>query len=60
MDVPGARLEGGDIVIDSDSGAFAGFLADPDRVILRFSGFDVIVPDEVAQSLLAALLERFG
>ncbi len=60
MEVPGARLEGGDLVIDAGTVEFAGFLAEPDRVILRFPDFDVIVPDDAAESLMVALLERFG
>lgn len=49
--LPGLRDEGGDIVIDSQEANFAGFVANPNRVILRFGGFDVYVSDEIAADL---------
>lgn len=55
---PGARLEGGDLVIDATSAEFAGFLAEPNRVLLRLSGFDVALPDDQAKKLCAALLAK--
>lgn len=57
---PGARLEGGDLVIDTSSAEMVGFLAEPDRVLLRFDGFDVVIPDATAHDLLRQLTAKLS
>lgn len=55
----GARIEGGDLVIDASSVEVAGFLSDPDRVMLRFGSFDVLIPDAAARQLREQLMRHF-
>ena len=50
-EIPGARDEGGDLVIDAATAELVGYMADPDRVLLRFPGFDVTLPDAEAHKL---------
>lgn len=56
--VPGVKLEGGDLVIDAESVEIWGFAADPNRVILRFPGVDIYIPDHMAQRLKSELRHR--
>jgi len=54
----GAWLRGGDLVIEASSAEVYGFMAEPNRVLLRFGKFDVAIPDEAAHELLRQLTEK--
>lgn len=54
----GATPVSEDDIRESPTAEVNGFMADPDRVILRFDGFDVVVPDEAAKKLALALVAK--